>query len=128
MIKLPKNDGLNIVPFIDVMLVLLAIVLTTSTFIAQGEIQIALPRSQSAQPPEESAKIKITIDAQNVFYLDGEAVSFEGLAARFEGVEPTTLVELRSDKSAHFESFVQVLDLLKAKRHQKFQIITERAN
>ncbi|WP_334096382.1 biopolymer transporter ExbD, partial [Helicobacter typhlonius] len=41
--RIPKKDGLNIVPFIDVMLVLLAIVLSVSTFIAQGQIKVELP-------------------------------------------------------------------------------------
>lgn len=48
MLKLPKNEGLNIVPFIDIMLVLLAIVLSISTFIAHGKIQISLPSSENA--------------------------------------------------------------------------------
>ena len=38
--KLPKKDGLNIVPFIDIMLVLLAIVLSISTFIAHNSITV----------------------------------------------------------------------------------------
>ena len=42
MIEIPKKEPLNIVPFIDIMLVLLAMVLSISTFIAKGEIQINL--------------------------------------------------------------------------------------
>ena len=38
MIEIPKKEPLNIVPFIDIMLVLLAMVLSISTFIAKGEI------------------------------------------------------------------------------------------
>jgi biopolymer transport protein ExbD len=34
---------MNVIPFIDVMLVLLAVVLTTATFVAQGKIPVALP-------------------------------------------------------------------------------------
>ncbi len=48
MLKLPKNEGLNIVPFIDIMLVLLAIILSISTFIAHGKIEINLPVSENA--------------------------------------------------------------------------------
>ena len=44
------NDkgGLNIVPFIDIMLVLLAIVLSISTFIANGQIKVDLPTAKNA--------------------------------------------------------------------------------
>lgn len=46
MIEIPKKEPLNIVPFIDIMLVLLAMVLSISTFIAKGEIKINLPASK----------------------------------------------------------------------------------
>ena len=41
--KVPERSPLNIVPFIDIMLVLLCIVLSISTFIAQGKIEVKLP-------------------------------------------------------------------------------------
>ena len=54
MIEIPKKEPLNIVPFIDIMLVLLAMVLSISTFIAKGEIQINLPKSKTADVPKEA--------------------------------------------------------------------------
>ena len=61
--RLNKKDGLNIVPFIDIMLVLLAIVLSISTFIAQGKIAIDLPSANSAeQSKEDDKKVSVVID------------------------------------------------------------------
>ncbi len=54
MIEIPKKEPLNIVPFIDIMLVLLAMVLSISTFIAKGEIQINLPKSKTAAAPQQA--------------------------------------------------------------------------
>ena len=42
-----KFDQINVIPFIDIMLVLLAIVLMTATFIAQGKIDVNLPTSKA---------------------------------------------------------------------------------
>lgn len=126
MIRLPKNEGLNVVPFIDIMLVLLAIVLTTSSFIAQGELGLDLPRSNAAENFEEKHEVKVAIDSNNTFFLNGEKVSFEALKASFEEISPQTLVELKSDKNARFESFVKILDLLKAANHTKLVIITQK--
>ena len=42
-----KFDQINVIPFIDIMLVLLAILLMTATFIAQGKIDVNLPTSKS---------------------------------------------------------------------------------
>lgn len=127
MIKLPKNEGLNIIPFIDIMLVLLAIVLSVSTFIAQGEIKINLPKSQSAASlSDEIKKLLITIDENNKFYLDDKETSIDNIKSKFENLSLDTFVELKSDKNAKFESFIQIIDLLKLKNHDKFQIITEK--
>ncbi|PPB74353.1 TonB system transport protein ExbD [Campylobacter hyointestinalis] len=127
MVKLPKNEGLNIIPFIDIMLVLLAIVLSVSTFIAQGEIKINLPKSQSAASlSDEIKKLLIAIDKNNKFYLDDKETSIDDIKSKFENLSLDTFVELKSDKNAKFESFIQIIDLLKLKNHDKFQIITEK--
>ena len=47
--KIKRAEGLNIIPLIDVMLVLLAIVLSVSTFIAQGKIPITLPQADNVE-------------------------------------------------------------------------------
>lgn len=127
MIKLPKNEGLNIVPFIDIMLVLLAIVLSISTFIVQGKIQINLPKSESSMSlSDHEKKLLIGIDEKNVFYLDDKTANLEQIKEAISRLNQKTIVELKSDKNAKFESFVQIIDLLKNKGHENFQIITEK--
>lgn len=128
MLKLPKNEGLNIVPFIDIMLVLLAIVLSISTFIAQGQIKINLPKSENSLNIENKneKKFSIVIDENNLFYVNDEKMDLEMLKQKIMPLDKKTLVELKSDKNAKFESFVQIIDILKAKEHENFQIITEK--
>ena len=70
MLKIPKNESLNIVPFIDIVLVLLVIVLSVSTFIAQGKIPIDLPQSSNSIPNQDEKKIQILIDKENKLYLE----------------------------------------------------------
>ncbi|MBK2000477.1 MULTISPECIES: TonB system transport protein ExbD [Campylobacter] len=127
MIKLPKNEGLNIVPFIDIMLVLLAIVLSISTFIVQGKIQINLPKSESSTSlNNHEKKLLIAIDEKNIFYLDDKIVNLEQIKDAISQLDQKTIVELKSDRNAKFESFIQIIDLLKNKEHENFQIITEK--
>ena len=54
---------INVIPFIDIMLVLLAVVLTTATFVAQGVIPVSLPEATSADELQRNRPIEITIDA-----------------------------------------------------------------
>ena len=123
--RLNKKDGLNIVPFIDIMLVLLAIVLSISTFIAQGKIAVDLPSAKSAQQDkEDEKKVSVVIDKDNKFFIDDVEISEDELKDKLNAVDIKTLIELKSDKNAKFDSFVKVVDILKEKVHENFAIQT----
>ena len=123
--RLNKKDGLNIVPFIDIMLVLLAIVLSISTFIAQGKIAVDLPSAKSAQQDkEDEKKVSVVIDKDNKFFIEDAEISEDELKDKLNAVDIKTLIELKSDKNAKFDSFVKVIDILKEKGHENFAIQT----
>ena len=123
--RLNKKDGLNIVPFIDIMLVLLAIVLSISTFIAQGKIAIDLPSANSAeQSKEDDKKVNVVIDKDNKFFIDDVEISENELKDKLNAVDIKTVIELKSDKNSKFDSFVKVIDILKEKGHENFAIQT----
>ena len=127
MLKIQHSEGLNIVPFIDVILVLLAMVLSISTFIAHGEIKIELPKSDSSmQSSNDSNKIQILINAQDVHYLEDKETTLEEIQKRINTLDKQTIVELKSDKNATFNSLVQIIDILRTNHHENFQIITEK--
>lgn len=119
-----RFDQINMIPFIDIMLVLLAIVLTTATFVSQGLIEVNLPTAaQVSEAPDDEEPLEIAIDAQNQLFLAGEAVDLEQLGARLDvQVKPETLIVLRIDKAAVFEHFVKLIDLLKAKELSNLSI------
>ena len=123
--RLNKKDGLNIVPFIDIMLVLLAIVLSISTFIAQGKIAVDLPSASSTeQIKEDEKKVSVVIDKDNKFFIDDAEISENELKDKLNAVDIKTLIELKSDKNAKFDSFVKVVDILKEKGNENFAIQT----
>ena len=127
MLKLPKNEGLNIIPFIDIMLVLLAIVLSLSSFIAHSKIELKLPVSENSTSFNESQnKFFIVINERDEFFLNDEKVNLDQLKNDILALDKDTMVALKSDKFAKFESFVKIIDLLKIKEHEKIQIITEK--
>ena len=122
---MPKKEGLNVIPLIDIMLVLLAIVLSISTFIAQGKIPIDLPSAESAQQDnEDKKKISVVIDKDNNFFIDDTQINPDELKTKLNEIDAKTLVELRSDKDSKFDSFVHVIDILKEKGHENFAIQT----
>jgi biopolymer transport protein ExbD len=126
-----RIDQINVIPFIDIMLVLLAIVLTTATFIAQGRLQIRLPVAASQAKPDQGKPVEIAIDAHGglFFGTDGLGAGAPGLAAlapRLAELVPDTPIVLRVDGDARFEQFVGVVDRLKARGLDRLTILTRR--
>ena len=104
----------------------LAIVLTTATFISQGQIEINLPVAESAelslQPQEKN--LVISINAINQIYLDDSLINLDSLSSTLKTIDKQTPIVFRVDKQVVFEHFVQIIDLLKVNKLEKFSIIT----
>ncbi|GAA7120617.1 TonB system transport protein ExbD [Helicobacter pylori] len=122
-----RGDGLNVVPFIDIMLVLLAIVLSVSTFIAQGKIKVSLPNAKNAEKsqPNDQKVVVISVDEHDNIFVDDKPMNLEALSTVVKQTDPKTLIDLKSDKSSRFETFISIMDILKEHNHENFSISTE---
>jgi biopolymer transport protein ExbD len=124
---LKRYDGINVVPFIDVMLVLLAIILTISTFIAQGKIQVDLPGARSAVASKEQPKsMQIAINKENKIFVDEVEMGLDELGARLSSLAPRDEVTILGDEASDFGRFIRIIDLLKLRAHENIQIITRK--
>ena len=117
-----KIDSMNLVPFIDVMLVLLAIVLSVSTFIAQGKIPINLPQADNVEQKMDEKKMVILISADNKIYIDDVEKSIDEVKEAINRIDDRQPIEVKSDKDAKFESFVKIIGIIKDKGHENFSI------
>ena len=117
---------INVIPFIDVMLVLLAVVLTTATFVAQGKIPVSLPGATQAEPLPTGQSLELTIDSAGQVYLAERAMDLDQLAQALAGVGPDSRLLLRVDEATAFRHFVAVVDVLKARGLQNMSIVTRR--
>ncbi|MDJ0740942.1 MAG: biopolymer transporter ExbD [Gammaproteobacteria bacterium] len=116
---------MNVIPFIDVMLVLLAIVLTTATFVAEGRIPVDLPTAPSADPPQAAVAVEIAITADGALHIDGRRQQRAAFVHRLATLEPQTRLLLRVDAAVAFRHFVAVVDALKAAGLRNVSIVTE---
>ncbi|WP_373070094.1 ExbD/TolR family protein [Sulfurimonas sp.] len=124
--QIKKFDSINVVPFIDIMLVLLVIVLTTASFVAKGIIPVDLPDSKSASKQEDIKNLTITIKESGEVLFDKEKVLKKDISSRLESLKKTTPIHINCDKKAEFELFVEVLDILKLKEFKNLGIITQK--
>ena len=118
-------DYLNVIPLVDVMLVLLTIVLTTSTFIATGGIEVQLPKAAASSQPTDVPPKTVVIDREGLLWLDGSPVSMEGLTSALNTVDRQTPVLVRADKSLALQGFVDVFAALKQQGFNQLSLQTQ---
>jgi len=120
-----KFDQINVIPFIDIMLVLLVMVLTTATFMKQGIIPIELPKAKDSQKDNIKKEITIYINAKGIIYFEKEKVNNKTLEEKLSKISKEQVVILRSDKNSKFQDFVNVMDILKKLHHEQLYIVTK---
>ena len=120
-------DQINVIPFIDIMLVLLTIVLTTASFVSQGLIAVTLPEAEStSQITSDEERVEIAIDAEQQLYLSDDLISGEGLESKLQKLHEDTAIVLRVDESVAFGKFIFVVDLLKKYQLENLSIIARK--
>ena len=124
-------NQINVVPYIDVMLVLLVIFMITAPLITPGEI--TLPSVGSAlTTPVAPIEIRINRD-QALFLKEGTAspvrVSRDELIARIQARQkdaPGSPVVISADKDVRYESVIEVLDMLQRNKVTKVGLLARR--
>ncbi len=102
---------INMVPLIDVMLVLMIVFMVTAPLLTHA-VKLELPRAASTALDVEHEALRVEIDAAGTTWLDGEALDAVALAARFEQVArraPGTELLLRADRSTPYETIARVM-------------------
>ncbi|MGH7206126.1 MAG: biopolymer transporter ExbD [Nitrospiraceae bacterium] len=102
-------DQINVIPLVDVMLVLLVIVLTTATFITTGQIPVDLAKAKEAGDRRDVPLI-ITLTADGRLFMNDQPVSQEGLRIELTPHPRESLVVVRADRVTMLERFVEVVD------------------
>lgn len=123
-----RFDTINVIPLIDVMLVLLAIVLTTASFIVNDSLDIQLPDTQNTQsysPPTDLPVMQLAINRDNQYFADDAPHSFAQLQQLLAQVPKEQAITVRVDKQTEFGSFVKLIDLLKGLSLKNLTILTE---
>lgn len=109
-----RIDQINVIPLIDVMLVLLAVVLVTATFIVHDKLDIQLPQTQqtAGTTPQPEAR-HLALDASGRLYLENRPITLAQLSALLHA-SPSRPLELRVDRRTAFGDFVAVVERIKS--------------
>ena len=116
--------SINVIPFVDIMLVLLTIVLTTSTFVKAGLLPVELPKASEKQS-EPIDSLIIEIDIEGRIFLNSKPVNLNDLEESTKSLDKTSPVTIRADKNIVLQVFVDVLDIVKKAGFEKVTLQTE---
>lgn len=131
--KRKPMSEINVVPYIDVMLVLLIIFMITAPLLQQG-VEIDLPQaSANPLPPEQHEPVVVSVDKNGDFYLDigdepGKPIDAQLLVNRVAAVrqlKPTVPVLVRGDREVGYGRIVDVMVLLQRAGIDKVGLMTE---
>jgi biopolymer transport protein TolR len=127
---LPKStqtslSEINMVPFIDVVLVLLIIFMITAPILQSG-IEVDVPKTRTVREITEQ-KLVVTIDKNQKVYLGNDAVSIHQLADKIkkQSKHPNDVVFLRADETIPFGTFCTVIDSLRQSGIANISIVTQ---
>jgi len=104
---------MNVVPLVDVMLVLLVIFIVTAPLLTHA-VKIDLPKASSSANVTKPEHIEFGIRENGELFWNGEAVPLAALAARFAAEaqrQPQPELHLRADRNARYESVAQVMSV-----------------
>lgn len=107
---------INMIPLIDVSLILLIIFMVITPFLVQSQIQVSLPKASTGVKGGDENVLKVQLGADGSVAVDGRSIKFQRLEKelilRFEkSYKKTVLVE--ADKSVPVERVVAVFDAAK---------------
>ena len=129
-----NNDGddviasINIIPFVDIVLVLLVIFMVTSTVIVKAAIKVDLPKAANAGVAIEDT-LNLVVTRERELVVDGAPRSYAQAAAEIRARaanSPQLRAVISADKRLAYGDVVGVIDMVKASGVASFALNIER--
>jgi biopolymer transport protein ExbD len=111
-----EDPEINLIPMIDVLLVILIFLMVTTTYSKYAELQINLPSADAEKQPDRPNEINITVSAAGQYTIDRKPVSFTTVAAFGEAMRAAAgglkdpIVVINADAAANHQSVIHVME------------------
>ncbi len=118
---------INVVPLVDVMLVLLIIFIITAPLLTHS-VKIDLPKADSTPNITQPEHVELAIRADGDLFWNGESVLLDSLALRFNSTiaqAPQTELHIRAEKLARYEQVAQIMSIAAKSGVTKIGFITD---
>lgn len=119
---------INMIPFIDISLVLLIVFLVTSSMIVKQSIDVELPQAASASEGAPST-VGITITQNGVIYWNGEVSTIDAIAKAMRqeaDQDPKVRAIISADRNVDYGVVIDVIDTVKKNGASAFALNVEK--
>jgi biopolymer transport protein TolR len=119
---------INIIPLVDVSLVLLIIFMVTTAFVKESGLKMGLPKARTTEAaPEKARDISIALTRAGAIYVDGERCAERKLGDTLEAMGREGGVRriiLKADQGTEYGRVIHVIDVAKVAGYSKFALAT----
>lgn len=120
---------INIVPLVDIVLVVLIIFMVAAPLVMQPKIDITLPKSSSTDIDKSKHPLKITVGGQGEIFVNNKAISIDELKTVSQSEvskNPEVSAILVADKSVTLDMVTQIIDTVKSQGLKKVAFSIQR--
>jgi biopolymer transport protein TolR len=128
-----QDDGpiasINVIPFVDIVLVLLVIFIVTSAAIVRGSLKVELPRA-AAGGAKVASTLNLVLDRGGALALDGRPTTVAAARTALQGAvarNPAAQAVIAADRTVPYGKVMEVIDLVKGAGVGGFALDVERA-
>jgi biopolymer transport protein ExbD len=126
-----EEPEINLIPLIDVLLVILIFLMVTTTYSRFAELQINLPTADANKPEERPNQINVAVDGQGQYVVNKSAVTFRnsnGLAAELKraaaGAADPVIV-INADAAATHQAVINVMEAARIAGYSRITFTTQ---
>ncbi len=135
-----EDPEINLIPFIDVLLVIVIFLMVTTTYSKFTELQITLPTADAEKAVERPAEINVTVDAKGNYTINNVAVSFHDVAGLAEDLKnaakggkdaapaKSPVVIINADQFAMHQMVINVMEAARLGGFDKLTFAAQTAN
>ena len=111
-----EEPEINLIPMIDVLLVILIFLMVTTTFTRFAEIKISLPTAEANKPVERANEVQVGVDAQGKYVINRMSVQFGSVQAFADELRRAAanlnepVVVINADANASHQSVINVME------------------
>jgi biopolymer transport protein TolR len=119
---------INMVPFVDVVLVLLIIFMITAPILQSG-IEVDVPKTHTVKEMTQQ-RLVVTMDKNQLIYLGNDPINIHQLADKIkkQSKSEKDVIYLRADETVPFGAFCTIIDTLRQSGISNISIVTQPIN